>query len=136
MARRKVWKYILKDSPEKFFGEFTVVFAPAGMKPLNVGKQANMACLWAEIDPAKPMRWYRIALVPTGDEIPDVSQCAYLGTSVLTVKGRTQPTPVDNSVCHFYLVEETAEEAAAALPGMPMGTGNNVVVLAQWVGNA
>jgi len=130
---KEPWKYVLKDSPTQPILGFTGVYAPVGMKPLTVGEQANTACLWAEVDPAKPMRWYRIAVVPTGDEIPEVPHRTYLGTAVLTNYRRTHPTPVDNSVCHFYLVEESAEEAVAALPGMPKGIGDNVVAFGRWM---
>ena len=49
----------------------TVLEIPAGAKALHVGWQNKRLNLWAQVDPEVPKLKRRVAVVPTGGEVPD-----------------------------------------------------------------
>lgn len=140
---RTNWKYVLMDGPAEMQADKRLevpLWAPTGFKNASIGVQANSACLWAEVDPSAPHRWYRVAIVGTGEDIPSASK-EFLGRCALTIPGRTVPAPTENSVQHFYLIEESAEEAAVALTLPKLGPkAGEVIQVPLWfqaaVGNA
>ncbi|MBI1309229.1 MAG: hypothetical protein GC129_05200 [Proteobacteria bacterium] len=107
------WKWVLVENARKP-ERIAALWAPRTLNYSHVDVQANTACLWAEVDDRDKMRWWRVAVVGTGDAVP-VDAEVKLGVAVLTHHGRTRPTPVDNSVQHLYLIDESAEAAALAL---------------------
>jgi hypothetical protein len=128
--RRVNWKWLLVDDATQP-PDMAPLWAPAHIQEWRVGEQANTACLWGEVDPDSPMRWYRILVVSTGDDVPEHAG-RLLGMSVLTHAGRRIPATRDNSVQHFYLVDEDAEAAAAALALPLLGLGENVLTFPHW----
>jgi hypothetical protein len=128
--KRVNWKYGLVDDSTNP-PNMAPMWAPSDITHWHVGEQANTACLWVEVDPSSPHRWYRILVVGTGEPVPSEAG-RKLGVSVLTNPNRRIPATVDNSVNHYYLVEEEAEAAAAVLALPLTGLGENLLTFPHW----
>lgn len=72
---RLIYKY-----PFAFKNE-TAVELPQGARILTVQLQHSYCCLWAEVDPDKPLELRRLRVFGTGHELPEPPECLrYLGT--------------------------------------------------------
>lgn len=55
------------------------IFLPEGAKPLVMGFDGNLkVCLWAEVNPDAPSHLRKIAIIGTGEEVPE--NLKYLNT--------------------------------------------------------
>lgn len=61
-----IWKYPLRIVDLQEAG------MPAGAQPLHVGLDpAGVPCLWVRVDPARPIRPLKVAILGTGAPWPD-----------------------------------------------------------------
>lgn len=65
---------------------FVIIEMPDGAQPLHVDVQHGQVCIWAVVDPERPMVRRRIRVIGTGLDASDVEHIAYIG-SVLLLNG-------------------------------------------------
>ena len=70
-----IWKYTI--TPSVLFYSM-----PEGSKILIAKEQNNEVCLWAEVDPNRPVEMRKIMIYGTGHPIPQEPQ-EYVGTAHL-----------------------------------------------------
>lgn len=71
-----VWKYEINPGNMDEF-HWTI---PEGFGALTVQVQNGVACLWALVDPRKPLRRFKFRVFGTGQPIPKDLPLDYLGT--------------------------------------------------------
>jgi hypothetical protein len=71
---RTIWKYEMVVEGQQ------VHEMPMGAKVLCVQIQAGKPCIWALVDPERPMKEYMFLTFGTGHEIPDNESLAYIGS--------------------------------------------------------
>ena len=59
----RIWKYQLEITDDQY------IDMPQGAKPLSVGVQRGVPCLWADVDPDKVLRPMYIKIIGTGNPI-------------------------------------------------------------------
>lgn len=70
---KSVWKYPL------IINDDIILQMPGDAKPLHVDMQRGSPCLWALVEPDRPMRTYRFRLAGTGHPIGEESML-YVGS--------------------------------------------------------
>lgn len=71
---RTIFKYPIKVTDQQ------TVRMPQGAKILCVQLQFGGPCLWAEIEDSRPSEDRLIAVVGTGNPIPEAAELSYVGT--------------------------------------------------------
>lgn len=70
-----IWKYPIEITDEQ------TIKMPMGARILTVQMQGPQCCIWALVDPSKPMAERHIRTHGTGHEIPlGITTWAYIGT--------------------------------------------------------
>ena len=69
-----IWKYQLEHAHQS-------IDMPAGSELLRVGSQSNQICVWAKVDPNRPLEKREFWVVGTGHDVPD--HVVYIGTALI-----------------------------------------------------
>lgn len=73
---KTVHKYTLEP------GDYVDILLPAGAETLHVGEQAGKLCLWALVDPGKPLKKRTFRVAGTGHVIRE-NGLTYIGTAII-----------------------------------------------------
>lgn len=73
----KIYKYTLEDPT-------STVQMPEGAKVLSAHAQNESVCVWALVDPSKPMTLRTFKIIGTGWDIEDVTHLEFIGTVLLS----------------------------------------------------